>query len=436
MTRQIFWLCILITSYFYCLPLGRFNFAGFDSDFRVFDFAIVLFWFFNWSFLSSRISFIYSNKKWGTYPLKILIIIVLVSILFNVIFRGVGYLGPTAIRAFRFVSYLSSLVALISIVDSRDKFRIVLIVFFTNILLQAFLALLQGIEIMGHFWPTYWREMYGFNEAPVATLSPHHKHIGVVMLMGVCLSLGLLQNSTKVIWKIFFAISGIIMLLIPLFSGTRTFLLGMAGVLLGLLWMSRGKAVPVILFLGLGFAIVFFNVSESIRDKAYERINEKYEDRILREYEKGGIAELASERTVIYESIFRAIETYPFLLLTGTGFQAGTVFVYGNGAHNNFLQYLLETGLVGLYFFVAFLYLISNNLLMASSSNNNRMERTLAGFIWIGLIGLVFTMFVGETLYAQPSMFTLSGQIMIFLGLGIAPYFWQSVKRNGISIYR
>lgn len=436
MTSPLVWLCILITSYFYCLPLGRFNFLGFDTDFRIFDVVIVLFWLINWSYLSARIRFIYSSKKLCTHQLKILALIVAFSMIFTLTFRGAGYIGPASIRLFRFIAYLSTLVALIAVVDSRKKYRVVLGVFYGNILIQACLAFLQFLDVLEHFWPLYWREMYAFNDAPVATLSPHHKHIGVVMLMGFALSLGLLQYSRHLIWKLFFGISGVLMLTIPLFSGTRTFLLGIAGVALGLIWVSKAKAVPVLLFLTLGFMLVFYYSDESIRERAFERINEKYEDRIVREYKRGGLAELASERTVIYESIFSALSRYPYLVVTGTGFQAGTVFVFGNGAHNNFLQYLLETGIVGLFFFLAFLYRASHNLRRAYEVDRHPLERTMAGFVWIGLVGLVFTMFVGETLYAQPSMFTLSGQIMVFLGLGLAPYFWQSIKVNGVPLYR
>jgi O-antigen ligase len=128
---------------------------------------------------------------------------------------------------------------------------------------------------------------------------------------------------------------------------------------------------------------------------------------------------------------------FPFLLITGAGFQAGSVFVFGNGAHNNFLQFLIETGLVGLFFFLAFLYQTHKNLRQAARYNFFRFERTISQFIWVGFVGLFFTMFVGETLYAQASMFTLSGQIMIFLGLGLAPYFWQSVTNDdGLPFYR
>lgn len=436
MTREVIWLCILITSYFFCLPLGRFSVAGFDTDLRIFDFAIVFFWLSNWNFLSKRVAFVYRQKKFSPSVVKILIIVVLVSIIFNVIYRGLGYLGPTLIRAFRFVAYLSTLVAVISVVSNRKRFKIIFYVFLFNVLIQASLAFLQAIGLLGHFWPLYWREMYAFNDAPVATLSPHHKHIGVVMLMGLALSLAMVQFSRNLLNRILYSIAALLTLLIPLFSGTRTFLLGVVGLLIGLIYMTRTRFVPLIIFLSIGFFIVLVNISDEIKDAAVGRITEKYEDRIVREYEVGGIAELASERTIIYESIFRAINDFPLLLITGAGFQAGTVFVFGNGAHNNFLQFLLETGLIGLFFFLSFLYRTSSNLVEARNKLPFRFERTVAEFSWIGFVGIFFTMFVGETLYAQPSMFTLTGQIMIFLGLGIAPYFWQTIKVNGVPVYR
>src|SRR5690606_5323172 len=154
------------------------------------------------------------------------------------------------------------------------------------------------------------------------------------------------------------------------------------------------------------------------------------------EYDRGGISELASDRTKVYQSVAKAIFSHPYLLITGSGFQGAAEFIYGTGAHNNFLQFLVETGIIGLYFFLAFLYTSLRNLSFARLVVRFRTERVLAEFILIGMIGLIFTMFVGETFYTQPAMFTLAGQIMIFLGLGVAPLFWQSVKVNGVPVYR
>jgi hypothetical protein len=37
------WLAVLITSYFYALPLGRFSFGGVATDFRIYDFVFIAF---------------------------------------------------------------------------------------------------------------------------------------------------------------------------------------------------------------------------------------------------------------------------------------------------------------------------------------------------------------------------------------------------------
>src|SRR5690606_16746844 len=111
--------------------------------------------------------------------------------------------------------------------------------------------------------------------APVATLSPHHKHISMVMLMGVCLSIALVQANKSILWKIFFAASGILMLIIPLLAGTRTFLLGVAGVCLGLLWVTRARIVSVALFLFLGFLVLFGYFDETVRETTFGKIREQ-----------------------------------------------------------------------------------------------------------------------------------------------------------------
>lgn len=432
----IIWLCLLVTSYFYCLPLGRFTFLGFDSDFRIFDFAVLVFWLVNWNYLLPRLRFIYSKKKLATHYVKYLMVIILISLIFNFIFRGTSYLGPTLIRTYRFMAYLSTLVAVIAIVDSRTKFRLLLIVFFVNILIQASLAFLQGVGVLNSFWPEYWREMYSFMDSPVATLSPHHKHIAIVMLMGFALSIALVFYNRSFLIKVFFSVCALLMVIIPLMAGTRTFVLGMTGVILALLWITKGRTFGIALFLGIGLFVASQNLPEEVSEVTLERISEKYEERVVRDYERGGIERLAVDRTVIYASAFRAIINYPYLLLTGSGFQAAAVFIYGNGAHNNFLQFLIETGIVGLSVFLLFLFTMSKNLLAAGRYMGYSLENVIARFVWIGLIGLIFTMFVGETFYAQAAMFTLTGQIMVFLGLGIAPFFWKSILKNGVPVYR
>src|SRR5690606_234492 len=167
---------------------------------------------------------------------------------------------------------------------SRKKFIIILTVFFVNVLIQASLAFLQGIGILESFWPDYWREMYSFMDSPVATLSPHHKHIAIVMLMGFSLSACLLFHFKNLVLKVFFAICALLLVVIPLMSGTRTFVLGMAGVIVALLWITKGRSIGIAIFLGLGLLLVSQNLPEEVGEVTIDRISEQYEDRVLRDY--------------------------------------------------------------------------------------------------------------------------------------------------------
>jgi len=40
---SMFWLTLMITALFFCLPLGRFSIAGVSSDFRIYDFMFIIF---------------------------------------------------------------------------------------------------------------------------------------------------------------------------------------------------------------------------------------------------------------------------------------------------------------------------------------------------------------------------------------------------------
>jgi O-antigen ligase len=111
------------------------------------------------------------------------------------------------------------------------------------------------------------------------------------------------------------------------------------------------------------------------------------------------------------------------LLATGTGFQNIFKFIGANGAHNNYLHVLMELGMIGFIVFIGFLYKFWRNIYSLTGLSNERI-RTMSTFIWIAFCGLLFTMFVGETYWAQGAMFTLAGQISIVFGIAAAPLYW------------
>lgn len=416
-------LALLIASFFYCLPLGRFSIGGFDSDFRVFDFAIlgVFTFYFSQSAVTGTVGDLLRSTRWFTRWLKILFVLVLLSLLVSTAYSGTDFLLPRLIRIFRFLAYISVPFLVIGVVNTKASYLRFFRLLFWLIAGVGVIGFAQGMGVLGNFWPDYWREMYSENDAPVATLSPHHKHIGVIMLVGVCLGLGYLQRARSVMLKAGLIVVILMMFTVPLFAGTRTYLLGFVGVLPALMFLRRQYIVipAVVLVVSAYFLLQAFGEGVSTR------VERKFDQRVTSRVEKLGYEGLYRERTVIYLDILRALRENPQLLITGTGYQNIFRFIGANGAHNNYLQALMELGLIGLFVFISFLAALWRNLRLASRIRDRDIS-TIAQYTWVALCGILLTMLVGETFWGQAAMFTLAGQLSFLFGLAVSPLYWIS----------
>lgn len=416
-------LIFLLISFFYCLPLGRYNVGGFDSDFRIYDFMILLvfgFYLLNQD-VAREISRILHVQDLFTKWIKWLIVLLILSIFIATFYSGITFLLPRLIRLYRFISYLIVLFFVIAAVRTRTQYLTVFNTFFLLTAVTALIAFLQGLNYLPNFWPEYWVEMYSENDAPVATLSPHHKHIGVVMLVGVCIGLGYFLIVRNFFLKFLIAVSILVMFTVPLFAGTRTYLLGFVGVFPALIYIGRVQFIASLTFLVI---IAYFTLSAG-GEQITERVEQKFEKRVASRVERFGYEGLYRERTVIYEDILRAIIQHPYLLLTGTGYQNIFSFIGANGAHNNYLQAMMELGLLGFFVFISFLVLLWRNLKW-SMKIKDRQISILSQYTWVAFAGILMTMFVGETIWGQAAMFTLAGQLSFLFALAISPLYWIS----------
>jgi O-antigen ligase len=416
-------LIFLLISFFYCLPLGRYNVGGFDSDFRIYDFMILLvfgFYLLNQD-VAREISRILHVQDLFTKWIKWLIVLLILSIFIATFYSGITFLLPRLIRLYRFISYLIVPFFVIAAVRTRTQYLTVFNTFFLLTAVTALIAFLQGLNYLPNFWPEYWVEMYSENDAPVATLSPHHKHIGVVMLVGVCIGLGYFLIVRNFFLKFLIAVSILVMFTVPLFAGTRTYLLGFVGVFPALIYIGRVQFIASLTFLVI---IAYFTLSAG-GEQITERVEQKFEKRVASRVERFGYEGLYRERTVIYEDILRAIIQHPYLLLTGTGYQNIFSFIGANGAHNNYLQAMMELGLLGFFVFISFLVLLWRNLKW-SMKIKDRQISILSQYTWVAFAGILMTMFVGETIWGQAAMFTLAGQLSFLFALAISPLYWIS----------
>lgn len=414
-------LVLLIISFFYCLPLGRFSIGRFDSDFRIFDFAIL----FSYSYylsnglVNKEISILLKSKSWFLRWSKILIILVLISVVVALLYSGTSYMLPRMIRLYRFLSYLFIPFIVFSVVRTKADYLLFFRLFFILSALVGVIAFFQGLGRIPNFWPDYWRIMYGENDAPVATLSPHHKHIGVIMLVGICLSVSLWFRAKAWLLKIVIALLCLVMFTVPLFTGTRTYLLGFVGVIPALFFIGKGKAVLPILLMTVG-SIIFL---QYYGDAISSRVERKFDERVTSRIEKLGYEGLYRERTIIYWNILDAVIRSPYLLITGTGFQNIRSFVGATGAHNNYFNVMMELGLGGLVVFISLFAKLWQNLKLTVRIKDKDISLT-AQYTLVALSGVLMTMFVGETFWGQPSMFTLAGQLSFLFGLAVSPLYW------------
>jgi hypothetical protein len=410
-------LALLLTSYFYTLPLGRYSVGEVDTDYRLYDMVTIV------------VGLALGPKLWGRLRelgrirvgywrwIYVFIVVVWLSLILTVATSN----GPAQaiLRAGRFTAYLLTAAAIPAVVDTPARYRFLLGVFWLNIVAQALLASAQGLGLVGSLWPSYWLTHY--NDLPVGTLSPHHKQIGVVMMLGMGLSLGLLSGTKKWTMRVLYALSIAPMIFVPVVGGTRSAFLGAGALVLAFVLAYRQRVVWTMLIVSVTLGAVMFLGGAELLDP----MEGSLQDRVSTPFEKRGLEGLAHDRSIIYfERIPKALDKNPQIILTGTGFENASTYLAATGAHNNYIHAWFELGIIGFTVFLIMLWRILSVLSVAANKSTSMLERAVARGAWAAFWGVLASMFVGETLWAQYSMFTLTGQIMAMVGIAVAPLNW------------
>lgn len=417
-------LLVLITSTFYVVPLGRFEYFG--TSFRLFDFVFAFFFVFvaiwDWQRV---IDVVKQNKKifWWS---SILLLMVWGSLIFTILTGSASRFLPALIRSIRFSAYFFTGAFVVAFVDSLSKFRWALNIFYINIIVQAALSTAQKIGLIGTFWPTIYTMSYG--TLPVGTLSAHHKHIGVVMLLGVGISLTFIRANKGVIRKLFAIIFMGLMIAATVFAISRTAWLGMAGLAAAYFFVYKERSLGIGILVVIGLILSLLILQWSGID-FISLLEEDVSMVVFDPYEREGIVGITGDRLKVYDNFPDAVAKAPWILLTGSGFQNAQTFIRSAGAHNNYFQVLFELGIFGFIVYLGLLQQILKELLQAGIKLENKLQQTLAKDTFAVFIGILLTLFVGETFWGQPSMQTLTAQIMILVGLAVSPMYQQELQR-------
>jgi len=426
LTFPILMLSLLISSTFYVVPLSRVEYFG--TDFHLFDFVFAFFFITVGLKEWSQVIALFKTKKQLFWWAGILLILSWLSLIITAATSGIGRLGPAGVRLIRFSAYFFSGAYVVVLVNTPRKLKHILTILYLNVVIQAILSTAQRLGWIGSFYSAFYIQAYG--ALPVGTLSAHHKQIGVVMLLGLGIGLTYLRVKKNLIQRIVNIIFVGLMFSASVFALSRTAWLGMAGMALGYLFIYKGRSIGMglLLLIGLvGLTLLMTQLEVNILGVLEEDVNLVLIDRV----ERLGVEGLTSDRQIIYETVPNRIARNPWIIFVGTGFQNQSSFFYGSGAHNNYLHVWMELGIIGFIVYMGMLRQILFDLWSGAKRLSSKFEKTLAMDTFAVFIGILFTMLVGETLWAQPSMRTMTAQIMILVGLAVAPlHNWYKVEVN------
>lgn len=422
---DILWLSLLITSFFYCLPLGRFSIGGISSDFRIYDFMFVIFFMFAGLRQLPKLKSLLDQKSHYFRFTLALIVFVLFSSIITFILKSSSILA-VMIRIYRFMMYFLSGSFTYVILDTPKKQKFILTVYYINVVVQALLAFAQGMKWLPNFWPDYW--LLGYGDFPVATSSPHHLHIGVIMLIGIAISMMFFRYKKNIFIKIILILLMCIMLVVIIRAENRTVWVALVGWLLVYFFINRGKAIWPMLLLASGFIFAYALIGKDLWASLEEVINRRF----VNPYELSGVSGVLGDRESIYEgNPFKLLLKKPWVIVVGAGFQNVAYVLRGaTGAHNNYLQAFFELGFGGFIAYMLFLRSILSTLWQSAKLSKTRFEEFFAKDSFVLFIAILITMFAGETLWAQYSQFTLSGQIMVIIGIASSQLNWLTAKRD------
>ena len=420
-------MAILISSYFYCLPITRFSFISISTDLRLYDLVfivgfIILFF--------PRGGMVLKNKVTPKYIYysKILLIIILYSMILSFVLSGSTRFIIASVRFFRFFSFIYAGYIIIGMIREKSTLIFLIKVYFIHISIQAVIATLQVWGWIPPLWPDYWMSNYGFGN--VATLSPHHKHIGVVMIIGLALSfLFIISKSKEMRFMRILAIVSLPFIILSMFGAhTRTGLFGALFFIFTYFIISANNTRSQVILLTLS-TFIYFGLSDIVMEYSYEYFNNYIVQKIGTEYG------MFDDRAPVYNSFLPAIVDRPWIVFFGVGYQNINYAIWGTGAHNNFAQVFFETGIIGLYAFIMMFYhsiaiYRSRNL---ANDTFNFFNKDMQNIMLSLMVAIVSTMFSGETFWGQYSMFTLSGQIFVLLCMTSHPVIYSEDKQAYIS---
>ena len=243
--------------------------------------------------------------------------------------------------------------------------------------------------------------------------------MGIVLMFAFVVGMVALRGARRVVFRLCGPAVMVLAAAASLLLFSRTGLLAIAAYL-AFSGMQRSRSVllkVVVAFLVVASVMFVFH-DEFLR----EQVAENVEELVVEQFERGGLDRLSGGRISIWQTFPKTVAKHPWVLFLGSGFQ-NIAAVGSQAMHNNYLHVLIELGLIGLVIYLTWLWHLYWALRRAEVRATDQFGMVLAQEARACFLSILVTMLVGESLYAQPAMASLSGQVVLLLYLAaLAPY--------------
>ncbi len=407
---------VLLATYYYTIPIMKTPW-GYTSYPTLDDFASLLFFVASASAISSRVRSVESR----IFPLLLVAaVLVMPSALLS-------YLGNPSGRILRYGVWLGLhywkmfavfAAAAVLIMDER-RFRRVLTLVWAGSVLVGVYALLQYVGVLSlSTWVDafadrgpWTKELQEIGPQALGPLSFNHAVLGNYMVVAVMIAFAIVRTAPPVL-KLLAQLSIPFFVVITLFSRSRA---GLVGVVVGLVvYLILSKVRPAAIIAVLCGCVVIYVAIQASPDM---------QDRFV--LTKGGksVAEYSSGRLTGWGEIVAYMVRNPYTFLTGGGL-GHTYAAYDSGklplvaAHNNYLHWLIEFGLLGLL--LPLVVLLRLFKIFRAMFGADRFHREIGVAFCSLIVALMWVATTEENFTPLPGMGRLGGYLAFLFGAAVA----------------
>lgn len=414
-----------ILGYWYNLPVITTGVFGGYNEFRLYDLTFLIFFYmlsiksrssFVFSYLNSHkiLSHLFKFVKWST----IMIVPTFISAIW---YSKYSYIGMSVIFLFHLWGFLL-LVTFVNLYLEEIDFERQTRWFLTLSTAHLFLYYLQIEGAVGHLWPEVYQETYG-DSIYSGTLGPNRITPGMMTFFGFVLSLYSIFNTNNLKGMKLIGIVNI-SLAIPviLMVGSRTTFFSLIFFLLVFVIFYARKYIFVLLLIVPVVVVSFEYIGGSQKNLIIYNF-EKNQNKLLRGESLDnvdlaeGYSNLGSGRKEILDGYIPYLLDNSFIIPLGMGFNNRLYAIQNTGAasaHNIYLSLINEVGLVGLFFYLSWLfsYIRTSRLLIKQGGNTFIFGLTIAL-----VVAMLISLFSGEHLYVYRPCFALLGTFIFVMNV-------------------